>query len=37
MEYGSGIKLGTAFEHDKERIKHALNMFFVPICMKIRK
>lgn len=24
MEYGSGIKLGTAFEHDKERIKHAL-------------
>lgn len=25
MEYGSGIKLGTAFEYDKERIKHALN------------
>lgn len=25
MEYGSGVKLGTAFQYDKERIKHALN------------
>lgn len=24
MEYGSGIKIGTAFQYDKERIKHAL-------------